>query len=234
MAGNALSGVIFDKDGTLFDFQATWGAFAGAFLRELSGGDAVLFEVLAEAAGYDPASGRLRSHSVIVAETPPEIADVLIPYLTNPPSRMELADRMNAAASHVPMQPAVPLAPLLDGLIGQGLILGIATNDGEAPARAHLEANGILDRFRFVAGYASGHGGKPAPGQLLAFCRHVGLPPASVVMVGDSTHDLMAGRAAGMATVGVLTGLASHADLAPLADVVMPDIGALPAWLAGR
>ena len=51
-------------------------------------------------------------------------------------------------------------------------------------------------------------------------------------MIGDSVHDLDSGRAAGMRTVGVLTGLASRDDLAPHADVVLPDIGALPGWLA--
>jgi phosphoglycolate phosphatase len=52
-----------------------------------------------------------------------------------------------------------------------------------------------------------------------------------VAMVGDSRHDLQAGRAAGMRTVAVLTGIAKAADLADLADVILPDIGALPAWL---
>jgi phosphoglycolate phosphatase len=37
-----------------------------------------------------------------------------------------------------------------------------------------------------------------------------------------------------MATVGVLTGVAGHRDLAPLADVVLPDIGGLPAWIDQR
>jgi phosphoglycolate phosphatase len=49
--------------------------------------------------------------------------------------------------------------------------------------------------------------------------------------VGDSRHDLVAGRAAGMRCVGVLTGLADRADLSPLADAVLPDIGHLPGWL---
>ena len=35
-----------------------------------------------------------------------------------------------------------------------------------------------------------------------------------------------------MQTVAVLTGLAETAQLAPYADVVLPDIGHLPAWLA--
>ncbi|MBC7181003.1 MAG: HAD hydrolase-like protein, partial [Roseovarius sp.] len=64
-----------------------------------------------------------------------------------------------------------------------------------------------------------------------AFARAMAREPARVVMVGDSTHDLMAGRAAGMQCVGVLTGTASRADLESLADIVLPDIGHIPAWL---
>ena len=50
-------------------------------------------------------------------------------------------------------------------------------------------------------------------------------------MVGDSTHDLSAGRAAGMRTVGVLTGVAQAEVLEPFADVILPSIADLPAWL---
>jgi phosphoglycolate phosphatase len=50
-------------------------------------------------------------------------------------------------------------------------------------------------------------------------------------MVGDSLHDLVAGAAAGMQRIGVLTGMARYEDLAPHADVVLPDIGHIPAWL---
>ena len=51
-------------------------------------------------------------------------------------------------------------------------------------------------------------------------------------MVGDSTHDLIAGRRAAMRCVGVLTGLADTEDLLPHADAVLENIGALPSWLA--
>ncbi|HKK37230.1 MAG TPA: HAD hydrolase-like protein, partial [Paracoccaceae bacterium] len=60
-------------------------------------------------------------------------------------------------------------------------------------------------------------------------CAAAGCDPAETVMVGDSVHDLGAGRAAGVGlVVGVLTGPAREADLAPLADVVAPSIAALP------
>jgi len=106
------------------------------------------------------------------------------------------------------------------------------TNDTEYGARAHLGAAGVLERFDFIAGFDSGHGAKPAPGPLLAFARAVSVAPDRVVMVGDSTHDLIAGRRAGMACIGVLTGTALAEDLAPFADAVLPDIGHLPGWLA--
>ena len=121
--------------------------------------------------------------------------------------------------------------PLLSRLRAAGLALGVATNDAEHSARSHLAAVGVEPLFDFVAGSDSGHGAKPAPGPLLAFARAARLDPRQVVMVGDSAHDLHAGRAAGMACVAVLTGLATHDDLAPLADAVLPDIGHLPAWL---
>jgi phosphoglycolate phosphatase len=47
-------------------------------------------------------------------------------------------------------------------------------------------------------------------------------------MVGDNTHDLEMGRAAGAGlVVGVLTGSSKTPDLAPLADLVLPDITGL-------
>jgi phosphoglycolate phosphatase len=53
-------------------------------------------------------------------------------------------------------------------------------------------------------------------------------------MVGDSRHDLIAGRAAGMPVVAVLTGVAGADELAPVADAVLPDIGHLPDWIVDR
>ena len=137
-------------------------------------------------------------------------------------------DRMAAEA---PQMPVLPLGPYLDDLSARGLALGVATNDSEMPARAHLEAAGIAARFDFIAGYDSGHGAKPGPGPLLAFAEAVGRAPGACAMVGDSLHDLMAARAAGMRAVAVLTGIAGADVLSPVADVVLPDIGALAGWL---
>ena len=228
-----IDAILFDKDGTLFDFGATWVSWAEAFLLRATGQDRARAQAVGLEIGFDLAARRFDPASVVIAGTPAEVAAGLgphFPHLTRP----ALIDMLNDEAARAPQVAAVPLAPFLDGLRGQGLRLGVATNDAEAPARAHLGAAQVLDRFDFVSGFDSGHGAKPEPGPLLAFCAAVGVDPARALMVGDSTHDLHAGRAAGMATLAVLTGMAGRDELAPHADAVVPDIGHIPAWLAAR
>jgi len=227
----AILGLLFDKDGTLFDFQATWAEVTGRLLETLAGGDAVLEARLAEAAGYDLGARALRPGSVVVAHTLAETADTILAVMPRGTDRERVIETMLRFAESAPQVEAIPLRPYFDALAARGLKLGIATNDGAAPARAHLDRAGIGDAFDFVAGYDSGYGAKPAPGQLLGFCEAVGLVSGDVVMVGDSGHDLISARAAGMRAVAVLTGLASAEELAPGAEAVLPHIGHLPDWL---
>ena len=228
-----IKGIIFDKDGTLFDFNATWGTWTRGMLEAETAHDPTLFAPLAEALGYDTKENRFRPDSVVIAATAGETADQIMTVLPHLDKQALLA-RMNAAAAQVPQVEAVPLVSYFTGLRQAGLCLGIATNDAEAPARTHLGRAKVSDLFDFIAGYDSGHGGKPAPGQLLAFCGQTGLQPAECLMVGDSTHDLHAGRAAGMGTIGVLTGPAPAEELSPFADVVLQDIGEIPDWLRSQ
>lgn len=228
-----IAGIVFDKDGTLFDFRKSWGGWAVSLLDDIATAGPqgrTDRHRLGAAIGFDPDSGTFAADSPVIAATAMDVAAALVPHLPGF-TVAGLAARIDLLAAGAPMTPAVPLVPVLSALRARGLRLGMATNDTEAPARAHLAAHGITDLFDFIAGYDSGHGAKPGPGQLLAFAAHTGLRPAQVVMVGDSRHDLVAGRAAGMRTVAVLTGVALAEELAPLADVVMPDIGGLGAWL---
>jgi len=224
-----IDGVIFDKDGTLFDFRQSWGGWARRLLHELAQDEAQA-RVLGHTMGFDPESGHFAPDSPVIAATSDEIAACLLPHLPGYTIH-SLASRMNALSATAKMAEAVPLLPLLAALRARGLKIGLATNDTEAPARVHLGAHGLTGFFDFIAGCDSGHGGKPAPGQLIAFASQTGLDPSRVAMVGDSRHDLIAGRAAGMRTVAVLTGIAEAGELSPLADAVLPDIGGLPDWI---
>ncbi len=225
-------GVLFDKDGTLFDFARTWEAWARAFLRRIAQDDAHA-QRLGAAIGFDTERQSFAPDSVVIAGSPEEVAVRLLPLLPDhgPHGLSRLIDILNVEAARAPQVESVPLVPFFEALRAAGLGLGVLTNDAEMPARAHLSAAGVTGLLDFIAGYDSGHGAKPGPGGLLAFAERMDLPPASCVMVGDSLHDLQAGRAAGFMTVGVLTGYAGPDVLAPFADAVLPDIGHLPAWL---
>jgi len=227
--GAGIGGLVFDKDGTLFDFRQSWGGWARGFLRDIAR-DEDHADTLGQAIGFDLAEGSFAPDSPVIAATAADIALALSEHLPGQ-SPAQITAHINAAAALAPMAEAVPLRPLLSALRGRGLKIGLATNDTEAPARAHLAAHDISDLFDFVSGYDSGHGPKPGPGMCLAFARHVGLLPEHCVMVGDSLHDLHAGRAAGMRCVAVLTGSAGRDELAPHADAVLDHVGQLPDWL---
>ncbi len=223
--------VLFDKDGTLFGYEATWGAWCEQVLAELADGQAALMQDMAQACGFDMINRTFRSGSVIVNGTVDEVIAVWgskVPHYSK--------DHINQVSMrHIESLPNIPVCDfgvVLGQLHGSGRLLGVATNDYEASAWSQLKEAGADGYFTFVAGFDSGHGSKPAPGMIEAFCRQLDLPASAVAMVGDSTHDLNAGRAAGVGmNVAVLSGPAGHEDLAPHADIILADISELPAAL---
>lgn len=224
-----IQAVLFDKDGTLFDFGLTWGPWTASFIHGLAR-DTDHASALARAMRFDLDAQRHLSDSPFVAGTVEDWMPVLLPLLPEH-GKESLLDHITRCTGDAPQVPATPLPPLLEGLRKQGYRLGVATNDGFAPVSRHLADAGIAHLFDFVAGYDSGHGSKPAPGMLLAFSSSTGVAPDATVMVGDSLHDLDAARAAGMRAVAVLTGSAPADVLAPHAEAVLPSIAGLPMWL---
>ena len=232
MSATAILGVLFDKDGTLFDFNASWRGAAEAVLADVAGDDRALARRIGRAIGYDVSARRFAPGSPVVAGSTREVAAILADHVPG----LDAADferLANAAAVAADPVPATPDLPgFLADLRGSGLALGVATHDSERAARAHLESAGALGAFDFIAGYDSGHGLKPGPGMVLAFAEAAGIPVSAVAMAGDSLHDLGAARAAGAGlAIGVLTGPAPRETLAPEADAVLDSIADIPALL---
>lgn len=227
-----LRGILFDKDGTLFDFSMTWEVWAASFLRRI-GQNEEHAAALGDAVGFDLSSRKFAADSIVIAGTPAEVADALTDHLPDR-STAEILFLINDEAEKAPQAEVVPLIPFVNDLKRKGYRVGVVTNDAEQPARAHLAAAGVVALFDFVAGFDSGFGAKPDAGQLLAFAHKFGIKPEEILMVGDSTHDLVAAHRAGMPAVGVLTGLARAETLRPFAEDILPDIGHLPAWLDCR
>jgi phosphoglycolate phosphatase len=230
----SLDAILFDKDGTLIDFDATWGPAAYEVMRILSGGDAAVFATLVRISEYVEPERRFRPTSPLIAGSSATYGPLWAEALGRPagPELYREMDELFGTHSLKSLAPIAEPQAVLGVLRRMGLVLGIATNDSEGAARAQAEALGLTDHLAYVAGYDSGHGSKPGPGMVLGFARACGIDPRRVALVGDSLHDLHCARAAGAVAVAVLSGPlreAARADLEPHADHVIASIAALPA-----
>ncbi|MGM0701413.1 MAG: phosphoglycolate phosphatase [Pseudomonadota bacterium] len=91
----------------------------------------------------------------------------------------------------------------LEGLRGAGFTLALVTNKPEAFIAPILAGFGLEGHFALCLGGDSLPRKKPDPAPLLHVAAHFGVPPAACLMVGDSRHDIVAGRAAGFRTLAV-------------------------------
>ena len=223
---SAIKGLLFDKDGTLFDFEKTWNSWTSRILCEVSEQSDVSIDELAESIDFDLKTGKLLPQSIVIAGTHRQVTAALHSKLPNW-NFDDLESYLLDIVIETPQYEVVPLQRRFQNLKLQGFSLGVMTNDSEKGAQAHLAAAGILDLLDFLAGSDTGYGCKPAPEPLLAFAETTNLKPDEIAMVGDSLHDLQAADAAGMMRIAVLTGMATESQLENYADLVLPSIADL-------
>lgn len=234
----ALKGILFDKDGTLIDFDATWGPAAYEVMRALSGGDRARLEAVMRVSHYVEAERRFLPTSPLIAGSSASYGPLWAAALARP-AGPELFGEMDDLFRHWGLKSLAPIGnprEIAAALSERGYRLGIATNDAEGSARAQAEALGLTDLCDYIVGYDSGFGSKPEPGMILAFAAHCGVAPGEVAIIGDTLHDLHAAGRAGAMAIAVLTGptrAAARPDLEPHADHVIDTIADLPALLDG-
>ncbi|HLP70750.1 MAG TPA: HAD family hydrolase [Rhizobium sp.] len=232
--GTGIAGILFDKDGTLLDFDASWAPVNRKLALLAADGDTSLADRLLLACGMNPVTGHIVPDSLFAAGNTREIADGLVAAGSPMASEVlvPILDELFADAADLSV-PVIELAPLFSRLHGRGLKLGIASSDNEKSIRRIVERFGIAEYVDFVAGYDSGHGSKPEAGMVLGFCLATGLAPDAVAVVGDNNHDMHMGHNAGAGLkVAVLSGTGSRATLADACDVCLNDISELEALLA--
>jgi phosphoglycolate phosphatase len=223
-----IRGVLFDKDGTLLDFDATWPPAYRAVAEELASlaGDPGLAARILRLGGYGE-GGALDPASVFACGTTREIVEfcVGLPELRGIAGIAERADGIFTRFGERGPSAVDDLAGLLEGLRRRGLRLGLATNDSIASTRAWLAYHDFEELFYFVSGFDSGYGPKPDPAVLDAFCAASGLAPGAVCMVGDAVTDAELARAAGAGlSVIVRSGVDVGDALAAMADVVISTV----------
>ena len=107
--------------------------------------------------------------------------------------------------------------------------LAVVTAKLASGAERTLRHVGLWEAFDVVVGADTVARCKPDPMPVRHALERMGRPAAEAVMIGDSAHDLVAGRGAGTATVGVLWGAVGREVLAPHADHLLAEDGGAPA-----
>jgi phosphoglycolate phosphatase len=226
--------ILFDKDGTLIDFQKSWGPILRDAARLGAHSDDALARRLMMAGGMDPDTLITAPDTMFAAGSTSEIAEIFVREGASWPidDLIRTLDALFVASAESGV-PVTPLRPLFERLRKAGYVLGIASSDSEAAIRRLVELENIAGLVDFVAGYDSGFGSKPEPGMALAFAESTGIPAQSIAMVGDNLHDMHMGQAAGCGLcIAVLTGTGMRERLGPESDVVLESIAGLPAYLS--
>jgi phosphoglycolate phosphatase len=224
-------GIVFDKDGTLLDFNRTWLPIYLYAAQEFADGDTALAESLLTQHGFDRGKNRFIGGSLLAAGNNQQIANAWAAQIDKQ-DQVETISRQLHQIFHdqgaIQATPVKQLADTLRQLKQSGRKLGVATADSHQGIINTLQAFDVLHEFDFLAGYDSGHGVKPEAGMVLAFCEQMALAVESVVVVGDNRHDIEMGRNANAGLcVGVLTGTSTRSDLESIADIVIDDISLL-------
>jgi phosphoglycolate phosphatase len=223
--------VIFDKDGTLIDFHYMWGSWAVELARRLEEATGLpLAESLFSAMGFDPATNRIIPSGPLALDPVLQIQGLIMTVLQKVGLPAQASEAALAAAWHVPdpirlARPLADLTLLFSALRASGAKIAIATSDDRPQTEMTLAAWKLTE---LVDAYVCADDGillKPAPDMILVLCEALHLPASRTLMVGDNVPDLQMGRAAGAGfTLGVLSGLASAAELAPHADLLLPSV----------
>ena len=83
-----------------------------------------------------------------------------------------------------------------------------------------------------ITGFSAPHT-KPYPDPILLAAQKMGVKPNECLMIGDTTVDMRAGKAAGAQTLGVLCGFGEEAELRQLgADLILKSTSDLPQLFA--
>jgi len=112
----------------------------------------------------------------------------------------------------------------LDALKSAGLKLAVVTTRAKVVAVKTLELAHVLEHMDYVVALEDVVNLKPHPEPLLKALDYLGEEPADAVMVGDADVDVLAGKNAGTATIGVTYGFHGKAIIESEPDWVVDNI----------
>jgi phosphoglycolate phosphatase len=227
--------VIFDKDGTLIDFELMWGRLAEAAVERLAaetGGEALERELYA-ALGYDRSARRTRPESPLSIATTSQLWTIAAAVLYRhgiPWSEGEArARRAFVDQNDLPLadliRPTGDVPGLLAALRAAGVHVAVVTTDHRAETEETLQILGVSHLVETLVCGDDAVPWKPAPDAVLIICERLGAEPGRTAVVGDTMADLLMAQGAGAGLrAAVLTGAGDPEQLRANSDVLLRSI----------
>lgn len=228
--------VIFDKDGTLLDFTATWvniiDELLAAIGRRLAMHDGLSRRMQASL-GVSCQERRIDGGGPFAMGTDDEVYVLLAACLYQEGLRWDkaqavvheaLAETFRGPVREKNLCAAPGAIELLRLLKSRGILTAVATNDNRTDATRDMEVIGALPYLDLVVGADSVTHTKPAPDMIHLICRELGQTPQHAVMIGDTMMDALMGRNAGvMLNIGI-SGIVPAEELATVAHAVIASL----------
>ncbi|EJF89241.1 HAD family hydrolase [Bartonella tamiae] len=231
-----IQAILFDKDGTLIDFNQTWKNISFALALRAASGDTAKARLLLQAGGFDFEADCFQPESVIAAGTLEDIVSLWHPELKEKGYSAEITFYKQYCSDQM-KNTIVPIDGMKESLItlqSMGYKLGIATNDSRDSVIVAMQLLGCESLIDEYLGYDSVFNAKPAGDQIIAFADKMSLHSSEIAMVGDNLHDILAARnaQAGLA-IAVLSGTGNAECLRQMSDILLPSIRELPDFFNG-
>jgi HAD superfamily hydrolase (TIGR01509 family) len=214
-----ISAICFDVDGTLSDTDDQMVGRLSRWLQPFSG----LFKE------RDPRS--FARWVIMAVETPGNLAFSIPDRLGIDAQLDTLAHRLaRLRSNHRPPQFwLIPHARETLEILAARYPLAIVSARGEDSTRVFLAQFGLNHFFQSVVTAQTCRYTKPFPDPVLYAAQQMGVEPERCLMVGDTTVDVRAGKAAGAHTAGVLCGFGQERELRRAgADLILPSPAELP------
>jgi phosphoglycolate phosphatase len=144
--------ILFDKDGTLVDFQRTWGPAAQTVMQRLASGNRAAYDRLVAASRFVEAEQRFLPDSPLIAE-PTSVYGALWATALGRPANAKFFAEIDQLLCDATTQHLAAIGDpktLLTFLAARGYRLGMTTNDTEITARTRSRAQAWLRQISGV------------------------------------------------------------------------------------